>query len=116
MLLRLLGVALTLVLLLLLNRSCTPVFASPALESRLSRLELNTTQLRAEVNRLESQVSRLMATESRSQTGNLPVPPVQLPSQASSSTLADNPTFKRLATLVIELKERIVNLENRLNE
>lgn len=117
--LRVLGVVLAVLLLILLQRSFTPVSASSGLESRISRLESETLQLRAQLSRLETQLSRLAGIEPHPPARvSQSVPPSNLisPSQRSQSLLGDDPMFKRLATLVIELKERIVALENRLNQ
>ncbi len=117
--LRLLGVAFAVMLLLLLQRSCTPASASSGLETRISRLESENLQLRAQLSRLETQLSRLAGVESRPPARvNQPAPPPDLipPSQRPQSLLGDDPMFKRLATLVVELKERVVALENRLNQ
>ncbi|MGB7441872.1 MAG: hypothetical protein WA919_12445 [Coleofasciculaceae cyanobacterium] len=109
-----LTVTCTLVLLLLLQRSFTPASASPALASRISRLEAANLQLRLQVNRLESRVSGLIASDSQPRrNAQLPAPP---PSPASPSTTEQNPMFKQLATLVIELKERVTELEERVEE
>jgi hypothetical protein len=77
------------------------------LEMRLSRLESENTLLKSRVSRLES-------AGSDASSSSLPDSPSITPSDASSSTLADDPVFKRLATLVIELRERIIALETRL--
>lgn len=111
--LRVLGVMIALVLLTLLSRSFTPVAASSALESRVSRLETDNSQLRGQISRLESEISRLAGTRQPRQASQ-PAPPTS--SVPSLSVLADDPTFKRLATLVIELKERVVALENQVAE
>lgn len=83
------------------------------LDSRLSRLEAENFQLRARLNRLESQISR----EFRQPRAQL-TPPRRTetaPSVAPSpGTLSDDPMFERLATLVIELKERIQTLEQQV--
>jgi len=110
--LRVLGVVCILVLLTLLQRSFTPASASSNLDARISRLEADNSQLRAQINRLESQVYRLVESGSRSGRVNQPAPPIAPPpSQRSSRMSTTDPMFDRLATLVIELKERIVALE-----
>ena len=113
--LRVLGVIFALVLMTLLQRSFTPVLASSALESRLSRLESDNSQVRSQVSRLEAEVYRLTGTRSQPERVNQPAPRITPnPSLAPLSTLGDDPMFKRLATLVIELKERIVALETQV--
>ncbi|NES81334.1 MAG: hypothetical protein F6K10_07925 [Moorea sp. SIO2B7] len=81
----------------------TPVQSSSHLESRLSRLEAGSSQMRSRINRLESEISRLRGKPSSPS----PSPPQSRERQVYSS----EPMFDRLATLVIELKERIKVLE-----
>ncbi|MBW4515675.1 MAG: hypothetical protein KME11_10665 [Timaviella obliquedivisa GSE-PSE-MK23-08B] len=87
----------------------TPAQSTTQVESRISRIELENTNLRSRISQLESQVSRL---SSGAGVDFSPTVPDRLSSAASP--LADDPTFKRLATLVIELKERVVAVENRV--
>lgn len=113
---RLFALACAVFLLLLLSRSCTSVAsASSGLEARLSRLEAENFQLRSQVNRLETQVNRLSGLSSRDRPAPTltPTPPPRVPSQ---SMLGEDPMFKRLATLVIELKERVAALEAKVEE
>lgn len=90
-------------------QSVTPAQSTTQLESRLSRIELENTTLRSRISQLESQVSRLS-----SNAGVDFSPTVPDRATSAASPLADDPTFKRLATLVIELKERIVAVENQV--
>ncbi|MGG6293024.1 hypothetical protein ACQ4M4_01265 [Leptolyngbya sp. AN02str] len=80
---------------------------SSGLDGRVSRLESENSQLRARVNQLESQVSRL----GRSPASRTPQTPPPVVRGTEGSALAEDPVFQRLATLVIELRERIVALE-----
>lgn len=115
---QILGVGCTFVLLVLLSRSCTPASASSGLEARISRLEAENFQLRAQLSRVETQINRLAGVESRSDRATLPnrpSPPNAL-NVSPRSLIGDDPMFKRLATLVIELKERVARLENRLKK
>jgi BMFP domain-containing protein YqiC len=80
------------------------------LSAQISRLESENTVLRSRLSQLESQVSRI----GRAAGVQIPAPNAEAPSL--TSPLASDPTFSRLATLVIELRERIVALENRLSE
>ncbi|MCA1993896.1 MAG: hypothetical protein LDL41_17900 [Coleofasciculus sp. S288] len=112
--LQVLGIAFIIVLLTLLHRSFTPASAQAGLESRLSRLESENFQLRSQLSRIESQLSRLGGLDSRAGRGQ-PAPPTASPPLPQPS-LANDPMFKRLATLVIELRERVTALENQLNQ
>ncbi|NJO42780.1 MAG: hypothetical protein HC769_18185 [Cyanobacteria bacterium CRU_2_1] len=95
----------------------TPAQDSSFLTSRVSRLETDNTTLRSRISRLENTVSRLSAevgidypdppSEDISGDGSINVAP---------SVLAEDPTFQRLATLVIELKERVVAVETQIAE
>ena len=78
----------------------TPAQVNSQLDARVSRLESENTLLRSRISRLETNQSR------PSSSG----PPIthSAPDLPASSTLADDPVFKRLATLVIELRERII--------
>jgi hypothetical protein len=81
----------------------TPAQVNSQLDARVSRLESENTLLRSRISRLETNQSRPSSSS----------PPVISPSAPDlpTSTLADDPVFKRLATLVIELRERIIVLE-----
>ena len=83
----------------------SPAQSTSQLDTRVSRLESENTLLRSRVSRLET-------SQSRPGSGSTaPSIAPSAPSDLSTSTLADDPVFKRLATLVIELRERIVALE-----
>lgn len=101
-----------LLLLWLSWQGVTPAQSTGQLESRLSRIELENATLRSRVNQLESQVSRL-SSSAGIDFSSQPAPADR--AIPSISPLADDPTFKRLATLVIELKERVVAVENQVN-
>lgn len=82
------------------------------------------TALRSEVNNLRTRVARL-ENEIRSRRGGQNVPSGNLPEYESVnppqtvngvSVGASDPMFERLATLTIELKERVNALEKRVNE
>ncbi|HEY9600875.1 MAG TPA: hypothetical protein V6C85_04640 [Allocoleopsis sp.] len=119
--LRVLAVVFTLTLLALIPRSCTPASAvsslqSAGLESRISGLESEIFQLRSQIYQLQTQVSRQAGTGIRSSPTIPPSSPVT-PNAArlAPSAIGDDPMFKRLATLVIELKERVTALEKKVN-
>jgi uncharacterized protein YceH (UPF0502 family) len=86
--------------------------SSFALESRVSALEAENFQLRSQINRIESQLGSLGRQS--------PPDPIrvsaQAPSRANQQVSSSDPMFKRLATLVIELKERIQALEAQVAE
>jgi len=85
--------------------------SSAALESRLSRVESDNFQLRSQIANLEAQVATIRG-QSSSQTPipiRAQVPPV--PPRANRQVTSSDPMFDRLATLVIELKQRVQALE-----
>lgn len=105
------GLYIVLILLLVVISSFTPAVASSAaLESRISRLEAENAQLRAQVNRLETQVYGLGRPQPQVQISRQLPQPQASPRVGRQVTSAD-PMFDRLATLVIELKERVTKLE-----
>lgn len=81
------------------------------LESRLSRLESENYQLRAELNRLESQIYSLSRSGTRLPEPSRSAPPTVTPPRPSA---ANTPILERLATLLVELKERVTNVEARM--
>lgn len=95
-------------ILLLPLQSCVSAQAQGSLESRISRLESEIFGLKAQVTQLQSQTTR------RSGTGRQPSAPGTSASAAIPKPSAD-PMFDRLATLAIELKERLNAVEARLN-
>lgn len=110
----LLTVLLSVGLVVLLWRSPASAQSTIGLEARLSRLESENVVLRSQLNQLQSQISRLAPaagiTPPRSST-RPPTPQIR----PGESALAEDPAFKRLATLVIELRERVDTLENQVN-
>ena len=80
------------------------------LESRLSRLESENYQLRAELSRLESQIYSLSRSGTRLPEPSRPTAPTITPVRPTATT----PIVDRLATLLIELKERVTNVEARM--
>lgn len=90
---------------------------SAGLESRLSRLEAENFQVRSQISRLESQLNQFQGrTPSRPNLSTPVRPPTSptVPYRGSTSALSSDPMFQRLATLVIELKERIQALEAKI--
>lgn len=95
---------------LLLTFLSAPLFAqtSSQLDSRVARLETENTTLRSRVSRLENAISRL----GQGGSGSIQIEP---PAEAVPPTLqSDDPMFDRLATLVIETKQQVLALEERV--
>lgn len=80
-----------------------------SLQSRVSRLESDNYRLRSRLNRLESQLKRGSLSSSLDNQE-----PSGLPSSSSAPSI-EKQMFDRLATLVIELKERVKDLELRVD-
>jgi uncharacterized protein YceH (UPF0502 family) len=93
------------ILCLLPLQSCSPAQAQAGLDSRVSRLETDFFGLQSRLNQIESRIPR-------SSIGS-PAPANSAPAARPRVASAD-PQFDRLATLVIELKERVTQLEKRL--
>lgn len=84
---------------------------SGLVESRLNNLESDFNRLESQVNRIENQLNRTGVAKIK--VPNLPT------SQRSSRRLSQrerDKMFDRLATLVIELKQDIKNLQQRVSE
>lgn len=78
-------------------------------DARISRLESENSSLRSRISRLESQVDRVSRAAGVAPTASLAAP--QATPNTRTTALAEDPTFQRLATLVIELGDRIEALE-----
>jgi hypothetical protein len=100
-------IVLAVMLFLTVLQGITPAQSTSQLSSRISRLESENSLLRSRLGRIESRLS---------QVGQLPDLdiPESTPQISGESPLATDPMFTRLATLVIELRERIIALETRL--
>jgi cell division protein FtsB len=109
---RVLVIALIFALTILSSR--TVAQSSAALESRISRVESDNLQLRSQITYLESQIAGLRGVSSP-QTA-IPIrpqaPPV--PPRTNRQITSSDPMFDRLATLVIELKQRVQSLETQV--
>ncbi len=104
-----------LLVLLLLLLAFVPRFSnaqSIGLESRISRLEAEIFQLRSRLSNLESQVSRV--NQPSRTPASTPTPAPQIPSPNRTTVPPSPEMFDRLATLVIELKERVQTLETQV--
>jgi outer membrane murein-binding lipoprotein Lpp len=106
---------LALIIALVILSGGTLAQSSSALESRVSRLEVDNYQLRSQISRLESQLSELSG-RSASQTPSPTRPAPPAPRSPNRQVLSSDPMFNRLATLVIELKERVQALEAQVAE
>jgi len=103
-----LGVIMAIALLLCLLQ--TPSLAqSSGLEARVNRLESANSSLRARIGQLESQIGRVGRSAAAAPTA--PAAPA-----ANTTGLAEDPTFRRLATLVVELRDRIAALEGQASD
>ena len=91
-------------LLALSLQSYSPAEAQAGLESRVSRLETELIGIQSRLSQLGSSLPRQ----------SISVPPPTLPS-GTQRVASTDPQFDRLATLVIELKERVTILETRFN-
>jgi hypothetical protein len=105
-----LGILLCTLLLLFCWQSSSTAQTTTQLESRLSRLEFENDALRSSLSQIQAQLSRI------SPNARIDIAPNSPASgrAPTASALAEDPTFKNLATLVIELKERVVAVENRV--
>lgn len=78
------------------------------------RVRSDIDRLRARVSRLETAILSL-----RQRQGNLgDAPPISSSPQVVDGEIIgrSDPLFERLSTLVIELKERVMNLEKRMTQ
>ncbi|NER33759.1 MAG: hypothetical protein F6J93_06835 [Oscillatoria sp. SIO1A7] len=96
--------------------------ASSNLSARVLRLESDLFQARSQLNRLESQVARQgrrlesqrLESQRQSQTGGNPAGSSPSPPRLKPSEPTEEEQFDRLATLVIELKQQLEELEARV--
>ncbi|NEQ07592.1 MAG: hypothetical protein F6K37_17085 [Moorea sp. SIO4E2] len=99
-----------LILGIFISQFIPPATASmTVVESRISSLESEIINLRFKLNQLDTklrQVSQSVPDSNRPSQHQVPSP-----TDSYSRVDADHPMFKRLATLVIELKERVNRLE-----
>lgn len=102
-----------LVLLVFLLVAQTTLNFKPVSAQSLSSLSSEVFSLKAKLNQLENQVQNLKQTRSP-QPYN---PPLAVPQSPPNPSLGrSDPMFERLATLLIELKERVTALEKRTTE
>ncbi|MGF1494044.1 MAG: hypothetical protein ACFBSC_16635 [Microcoleaceae cyanobacterium] len=86
------------------------------LEFRIRNLESQVSRLRGEINRVRSQASGGVTRVEVVPPPNVPELPSDVPPDASSRLMLGDPVFDRLATLVIELKQDVQDLQQRLAE
>ena len=109
-------ICLALILGLVLLPRLTLAQSPGLLESRIARIEAENFQLRSQVSRIESQLAQLSGrTRPQPSTPNQPVPQISYRTNRRQVSSSD-PMFDRLATLVIELKERVQSLEAQVGE
>jgi len=85
---------------------------SGLLESRLNNLESNFYRLESQLNRIQTQLNR--AGTSIPKITNNPPPSQRSPKRLSQSER--DKMFDRLATLAIELKQDITDLQKRVSQ
>lgn len=85
--------------------------SSQQIESRLNNLEADFNRVESRLNQLESQINR----GGRSPSPRTTLTPRQSTGSGQSSSRQD-PMFDRLATLVIELKQQVNKLEERVSK
>ena len=85
-----------------------------------TQLEFRVRQLESQISRLESQVNRLsVAQSSASPIIQVDPPKVEettVESQGRQQWISGDPLFDRLATLVIELKQDVQELQQRVKQ
>ena len=104
---KLLAIALSWLLILPLQ-ACSPAQAQAGLDSRVSRLETDLIGVQTRLNQIEANRS--------GQGGSVPAPVAPSSDRRGDRRISADPQFERLATLVIELKERVTSLETRLGK
>ncbi|HEY9846421.1 MAG TPA: hypothetical protein V6D03_09505 [Candidatus Caenarcaniphilales bacterium] len=101
----------TLLLVVIVWGSLAPASASLQLESRIRALEVDISGIELQLNQIEAQLNQ----PRRSVSPQAPSAPAPLNrGRKSQSQLNRDPMFDRLATLVVELKQQINNLETRV--
>lgn len=106
-----------LISLMVINTTSTTVFGQSA-----TSLNAEISSLRSRVNRLESEVRRLGRSSNLPNNRTTNPPRSNSPSNSPPSTIDGNligksdPLFERFATLLIELKEDVRDLNQRLTD
>ncbi|NJN57631.1 MAG: hypothetical protein HC879_09085 [Leptolyngbyaceae cyanobacterium SL_5_9] len=104
-------VAIALTLLLTFLSAPLSAQVSSQLGSRVSRLETENTTLRSRVSRLENAISRLSQSGG---SGQIEIEIEPNPEAVPPTLRSDDPMFDRLATLVVETKQQVLALEERV--
>lgn len=94
---------LSLILVVVIMPPLTLAQGTSYLESRLSRLEAENYQMRSLITQLDAQVDALQQSGASRRSPTVP--------SITRTTPSSDPMFDRLATLVVELKQRINKLE-----
>lgn len=81
-------------------------FPSSQLDYRLRRVEVEVNELRRQISQLQFQGVPVPASPTLTPDGNSPAP----------RQLSGDPMFDRLATLVIELKQDVILIQERLEK
>jgi hypothetical protein len=98
---KLLIIACSVILILVSFQTFSPTQAQVSVDSRIDRLESDLVGIRSQLNQLSG---------SRPSAGvNVPTP--SRPTGSRRTAYIPNSQFDQLATLVVELKERVNNLE-----
>ncbi|MBE9191253.1 hypothetical protein IQ230_12995 [Gloeocapsopsis crepidinum LEGE 06123] len=88
------------------------LFAHPAAsqaQSRINALEVDLRGVRSRLNRVEAQLNQLRGVQSPRTPITLPTPP------GPRAQLSQDQMFDRLATLVVEVKQQVNQLETRVS-
>lgn len=104
-------------LILILGLWLTPVSASSLVDPRLAQLEFKVSALQNQVRQLQNQLSPGTTAPARRPT-TTNEPPASQPPVATGlpDDLPLDQQFDNLATLVIELNQRVMTLENQLTD
>jgi hypothetical protein len=106
--------ALTLFLALIVSVGVQIIHPRPIVAQSDTAIRSEITSLRSRVSRLEAEIRSVGRSGSRPSTPSQPrqiTPPQEVNGVAVGSS---DPMFERLATLTIELKERVTSLEKRV--
>lgn len=90
------------------------IASSQQVQSRLNALQSDFYRLESRFNRLEAQLDRLPQFESSGSPAAPSPPPIN--SERNQPELSREQMFDRLATLVIELKQQVNELEARVSK